>query len=80
MGIQIEVMNLELKKRIEEETGVELLPGTKVMADVGGAHFLHAQNAASSVVLVPQPSNSPHDPLVSVLRLSSLMLALTMNG
>jgi hypothetical protein len=67
MGPHIDFMEGDLKERIEQETGLELLPGTKVMADIGGAHFVHGRNASSSVVLVPQPSNSPHDPLVSAL-------------
>jgi hypothetical protein len=80
MGRHIEAMNGHLKERIEQETGLELLPGTKVMADIGGAHFVHAQNASSSVVLVPQPSNSPHDPLVgSVTRISSKLALTTMD-
>lgn len=60
--------NGDLVERIEQETRVEILPGTEVMADIGGAHFIHAHNSAHSTVLVPQPTDDPHDPLVSILR------------
>ena len=49
----------------EVHKDVEMLPGTEIMADIQGAHFVHAQNSANSAVLVPQPSEDPHDPLVS---------------
>jgi len=49
-----------------------MLPGTEIMADIDGVHFVHAQNSASSAVLVPQPSEDPHDPLVRSLPLSQL--------
>lgn len=35
------------------------------MTDVGSHHFI--KNERSSTVLVPQPSDDPHDPLVSPL-------------
>lgn len=38
----------------------EILPGTEVMADVGSHHFVKGDHA---VVLVPQPSDDPNDPL-----------------
>ncbi|KAK5175779.1 uncharacterized protein LTR77_000919 [Saxophila tyrrhenica] len=44
---------------IEQELGVEILPGTEVMADVGSHHFVKG----ASHVLVPQPSTDKHDPL-----------------
>lgn len=49
-------------RRIEEELHVELLPGTEVMADVGRHHFVKS-SGKSHQVLVPQPSDDPHDPL-----------------
>lgn len=55
----------DLVERIERETHVEILPGTEVMADIAGAHFIHAHNSTNSTVLVPQPTDDPHDPLVS---------------
>ncbi|KAI7089274.1 serine/threonine kinase 16 [Hortaea werneckii] len=45
--------------QIEEELHTEILPGTEVMADVGSHHFVKG----GSHVLVPQPSDDPHDPL-----------------
>ena len=51
---------------IEEELHVEILPGTEVMADVGSHHFVKS----SSGVLVPQPSDDQHDPLVSTVKTS----------
>ncbi|KAG9712770.1 hypothetical protein KCU73_g16744, partial [Aureobasidium melanogenum] len=45
--------------QIEEEIGQELLPGTEIMADVGSHHFVKGHSG----VLVPQPSDDPHDPL-----------------
>lgn len=44
---------------LEQELHVEILPGTEVMTDVGSHHFVKGR----SHVLVPQPSDSPHDPL-----------------
>ncbi|KAI9716394.1 MAG: hypothetical protein M1828_000336 [Chrysothrix sp. TS-e1954] len=46
--------------RLEEELRTEILPGTEVMTDVGTHHFV---KGSSQRVLVPQPSDSPHDPL-----------------
>ena len=49
--------------RIEEELGTTIYPGTEIMADVGTHHFVKS-SAKSDRVLVPQPSQDPHDPLV----------------
>lgn len=54
------IMPQELRA-IEAEVGVEILPGTEVMADIGDHHFVKG----SKNVLVPQPSSDKHDPLVS---------------
>ncbi|KAF2091406.1 serine/threonine kinase 16 [Saccharata proteae CBS 121410] len=48
--------------KIEDELHTEILPGTEVMADVGSIHFVKSSDK-SHRVLVPQPSDSPHDPL-----------------
>ncbi|KAK5019360.1 serine/threonine kinase 16 [Cryomyces antarcticus] len=45
--------------QIEKELHTQILPGTEVMADVGTHHFVKG----GSHVLVPQPSNDPHDSL-----------------
>lgn len=50
---------------MEQELGTQIYPGTEIMRDVGSHHFVHS-SAQSELVLVPQPSNSPHDPLVSL--------------
>ncbi|KAK3670972.1 hypothetical protein LTR78_009088 [Recurvomyces mirabilis] len=42
---------------------VEIIPGTEIMADVGGVHYAHAGGSQSGSVLIPQPSNNPSDPL-----------------
>lgn len=45
--------------QIEQELHTEILPGTEIMTDVGSHHFVKG----GSGVLVPQPSDNPHDPL-----------------
>ncbi|KAJ4295358.1 hypothetical protein N0V90_007370 [Kalmusia sp. IMI 367209] len=47
-------------RQIERELHTEILPGTEIMADVGSHHFV---KGAGRTVLVPQPSDNPHDPL-----------------
>lgn len=46
--------------QIEQQLNTKIYPGTEIMADVGSVHFVKS----SDRVLVPQPSQSPHDPLV----------------
>ncbi|KAF2642880.1 MFS transporter-like protein [Massarina eburnea CBS 473.64] len=55
-------MNYDAKEiqRIEAELHTEILPGTEVMTDVGSHHFV---KGAKRTVLVPQPTDDPHDPL-----------------
>lgn len=38
-----------------------MIPGTEIMQDVGKHHFIKGTDSA--VVLVPQPSQDPNDPL-----------------
>lgn len=57
--------------RLEEELGTKIYPGTEIMTDVGTHQFVKS-STKSGRVLVPQPSDSPHDPLVCV---SSLQLS-----
>ncbi|EXJ71189.1 uncharacterized protein A1O5_06183 [Cladophialophora psammophila CBS 110553] len=45
-----------------QELVSEVLPGTEIMTDIEGVHFVHGRDS-NHVVLVPQPSMSPHDPL-----------------
>lgn len=47
---------------LEQELHTEIYPGTEIMTDVGSHHFVKGGNSG---VLVPQPSDDPHDPLVS---------------
>jgi hypothetical protein len=48
--------------QFEEELHIEILPGTEIMTDFGTHHFVK-QTGSKGPVLVPQPSNNPHDPL-----------------
>ena len=50
---------------------MQIVPGTEIMADVGSHHFVKS-SANSDRVLVPQPSDDPHDPLVSYTQLQTL--------
>ena len=52
--------------QLEQELNIKILPGTEIMMDVGEHHFVKS-SASSDRVLVPQPSDSKHDPLVSTL-------------
>ena len=50
----------------------EHVPGTSLLVDIGGGHveladhsnLKHARGKNSDIILVPQPSDSPNDPLV----------------
>jgi len=46
------------------------------MSDIGTHHFVKAGEGSGNV-LVPQPSNDPHDPLVSLVQSSALTQMLT---
>jgi hypothetical protein len=50
------------RKQLEEELRIEILPGTELMADFGSHHFVKDAGSRGPV-LVPQPSDDPHDPL-----------------
>lgn len=51
-------------REIEEELHTKIYPGTEIMRDVGSHHFIKAGDKIGEArVLVPQPSNDPHDPL-----------------
>ncbi|KAK2795126.1 hypothetical protein FQN51_000544 [Onygenales sp. PD_10] len=49
-------------RQIEEELDTKIYPGTEIMTDVGSHRFVKS-SPGSDRVLVPQPSNNPHDPL-----------------
>lgn len=50
-------------RELEQELHTEIYPGTEIMVDVGTHHFVKASGSENSV-LVPQPSDDQHDPLV----------------
>lgn len=47
---------------LEEVLDTKIYPGTEIMKDVGTHHFVKGSNTAH-LVLVPQPSDDPRDPL-----------------
>lgn len=47
-------------REMETVLGTKIYPGTEIMKDVGSHHFVKGQSRS---VLVPQPSDDPHDPL-----------------
>ena len=54
---------------------VEHVPGTEVMAELTGMHLVHAHGSPGSVVLAPQPTRDPHDPLVRYVPIPSRMIS-----
>jgi hypothetical protein len=56
---------VQVLHELEVELHVDLIPGTEVMTDVGSHHFVKSAGS-SDQVLVPQPSDDPHDPLVCI--------------
>ncbi|KAI1336650.1 major facilitator superfamily domain-containing protein [Xylariaceae sp. FL0016] len=48
-------------RELEEILHTKIYPGTEIMKDIGTYHFV--KSGGSSNVLVPQPSDDPHDPL-----------------
>lgn len=58
----IDIHDEKQLRQLEEELQIEILPGTEIMADFGSHHFVK-QTGSKGPVLVPQPSNNPHDPL-----------------
>ncbi len=51
---------------------LEILPGTEVVKDHDGIHFIHARNAAQGDILLPIPSKNAHDPLVCLVIISRI--------
>jgi MFS family permease len=49
-------------RELEEVLNTKIYPGTEIMRDVGTHHFVKSAGQ-SHRVLVPQPSDDPHDPL-----------------
>lgn len=48
-------------QELEEVLQTKIYPGTEIMKDVGSHHFVKGKG--NSDVLIPQPSDDPHDPL-----------------
>jgi MFS family permease len=48
-------------RELEQELNTKIYPGTEIMRDVGTHHFVKSGHGTN--VLVPQPSDDPHDPL-----------------
>ncbi|KAF7556518.1 hypothetical protein G7Z17_g1374 [Cylindrodendrum hubeiense] len=71
---------LEEMQQIQNELDIEIIPGTEIMADIGSHHFVKSEDK-SNRVLVPQPSNDPHDPLnwTKAWKLSTLVAVSTMS-
>ncbi|KAH6971099.1 major facilitator superfamily domain-containing protein [Ilyonectria sp. MPI-CAGE-AT-0026] len=71
---------LEELEQIQNELDIEIIPGTEIMADIGSHHFVKSEDK-SHRVLVPQPSNDPHDPLnwTKAWKLSALVAVSTMS-
>ncbi|KPM44156.1 hypothetical protein AK830_g2360 [Neonectria ditissima] len=67
-------------EQIQNELDIEIIPGTEIMTDVGSHHFVKSEDK-SHRVLVPQPSNDPHDPLnwTKTWKLSALIAVSTMS-
>lgn len=63
--------------QLEEELDTKIYPGTEIMSDVGSHHFVKAGEGSGNV-LVPQPSNDPHDPLVGLAQTKVAMQTLTL--
>ncbi|KAH8911735.1 MFS transporter [Coniochaeta sp. PMI_546] len=49
-------------RELEQELNTKIYPGTEIMRDVGTHHFVKSGHGNHNV-LVPQPSDDPHDPL-----------------
>jgi hypothetical protein len=56
---------MQALRDLEQELHTEIYPGTEIMVDVGTHHFVKSSAGAGSV-LVPQPSDDEHDPLVNI--------------
>jgi len=51
---------------VPEAEEIELIPGTEILNDPNGVYSQHGVLETSQhIILLPKPSNDPHDPLVS---------------
>lgn len=69
-----ENLDPQIVHELEDVLHTKIFPGTEIMKDIGSHHFV--KEGGSSNVLVPQPSDDPHDPL----NWSSKWKAITMFG
>lgn len=53
---------------------VDNIPGTEVMVGFCGRDAIHDPNAHASTVLIPAPTDDPHDPLVRNIVPSALRI------
>ena len=67
---------MQALRELEEELNTKIYPGTEIMRDVGTHHFVKAEGQGHSV-LVPQPSDDEHDPLVSTIEILENKIMLT---
>lgn len=58
----MEMNDDKTRRQTEEQLGTKIYPGTEIMADMDFLHPIKASKK-SDKVLVPQPSQDPHDPL-----------------
>ncbi|KAI8410919.1 hypothetical protein FOFC_07513 [Fusarium oxysporum] len=56
-------MTGSLQDREDDDLRIEIIPGTEVMVDLGDDEEIAKSQGHHHVVLVPQPSDDPHDPL-----------------
>jgi len=47
---------------VQSRLNVEIIPGTEILTDLEETHFV--RGGRQGVILVPQPTQDPHDPLV----------------
>lgn len=70
-------------RELEEVLHTKIYPGTEIMKDVGTHHFV--KEGDNSNVLVPQPSDDPHDPLnwsrkwKAITMFGATMLSISLN-
>lgn len=58
----METTHEQTRRQVEEKLGTKIYPGTEIMADFDSLHSM-VSPTQSNPVLVPQPSQDPHDPL-----------------
>jgi len=57
------IFQIQTVAEIERELDTAIYPGTEIMVDLPSHHFVKSSGAG---VLVPQPSDDKHDPLVGI--------------